>query len=188
MVIEPNWPAYKEGLDYIGARAITDTHDHGGGVGALPGEGEGGDQAQHQGDRPELPCQPHREDNGQGDVQGDSRRSPTTSGLTVISDEIYNDYAYKPCPTILEDLPKKYILTSSFSKAWSMTGFRVGYSLAPAETSSKMLKVLGLMITCVPEFIQRGAAKALECDGGGLAQLEGDEGAHRRDEPPSWRR
>ena len=46
-----------------------------------------------------------------------------------------------------------------------MTGFRVGYSLAPAETSAKMLKILGLMITCVPEFIQRGAAKALECDG-----------------------
>jgi aspartate/methionine/tyrosine aminotransferase len=45
-----------------------------------------------------------------------------------------------------------------------MTGFRVGYSLAPAETSSRMLKVLGLMITCVPEFIQRGAAKALECE------------------------
>ena len=85
-------------------------------------------------------------------------------GLTVISDEIYNDYAYEPCPTILESLPKKYILTSSFSKGWSMTGFRVGYSLAPAETSSRMLKVLGLMITCVPEFIQLGAAKALECE------------------------
>ena len=85
-------------------------------------------------------------------------------GLTVISDEIYNDYAYKPCPTILEHLPKKYILTSSFSKAWSMTGFRVGYSLAPAETSAKMLKILGLMITCVPEFIQRGAVKALQSE------------------------
>jgi aspartate/methionine/tyrosine aminotransferase len=84
------------------------------------------------------------------------------AGLTVISDEIYNDYAYEPCPTILEGLPKKYILTSSFSKAWSMTGFRVGYSLAPAETSARMLKILGLMITCVPEFIQRGAIKALE--------------------------
>jgi aspartate/methionine/tyrosine aminotransferase len=85
-------------------------------------------------------------------------------GLTVVSDEIYNDYAYMPCPTILENLPRRYILTSSFSKGWSMTGFRVGYSLAPAETSSRMLKVLGLMITCVPEFIQRGAAKALECE------------------------
>jgi aspartate/methionine/tyrosine aminotransferase len=83
-------------------------------------------------------------------------------GLTVISDEIYNDYAYKPCPTILEHLPKRYILTSSLSKAWSMTGFRVGYSLAPAETSAKMLKTLSLMITCVPEFIQRGAIKALQ--------------------------
>ena len=35
--------------------------------------------------------------------------------------------------------------------------------MAPPETSSKMLKLLGLMITCVPEFIQLGAAKALDC-------------------------
>ena len=84
-------------------------------------------------------------------------------GLTVISDEIYNDYAYKPCPTILGTQPDRFILTASFSKTWAMTGFRVGYSLASAETSAKMLKILGLMITCVPDFIQRGAVKALEC-------------------------
>ena len=70
VVIEPNWPAYKEGLDYIGARAISHTHDHGGGVGALPREGQGGDQAQHKGDSPELPRQPDGEDNGQAEASG----------------------------------------------------------------------------------------------------------------------
>jgi aspartate aminotransferase len=163
VVIEPNWPAYKEGLDYIGARPI---------VVRTTIE----DKWQPSPENVKAAVRPNTKAivlsypaNPTGMILDKARFKEIVGiaddlGLTVISDEIYNDYAYKPCPTILENLPKKYILTSSFSKGWSMTGFRVGYSLAPAETSSRMLKVLGLMITCVPEFIQRGAAKALECE------------------------
>jgi aspartate aminotransferase len=163
VVIEPNWPAYKEGLDYIGARPV---------VVRTTIE----DKWQPSPEKVKAAVRPNTKAivlsypaNPTGMILDTARFKEIVGiaddlGLTVISDEIYNDYAYKPCPTILENLPKKYILTSSFSKGWSMTGFRVGYSLAPAETSSRMLKVLGLMITCVPEFIQRGAAKALECD------------------------
>ena len=161
VVIEPNWPAYKEGLEYIGARAIT-----------VPTTMEEGWEPSPE--RVKAAIRPNTKAivlsypaNPTGKIMGKSRFREIVEiaddhGLTVISDEIYNDYAYKPCPTILENLPKRYILTSSLSKAWSMTGFRVGYSLAPAETSAKMLKVLSLMITCVPEFIQRGAIKALQ--------------------------
>jgi aspartate aminotransferase len=162
VVIEPNWPAYKEGLDYVGARAITihTTMD---------------ERWEPSPERVKAAIRPNTKaivlsypSNPTGKVMDKARFKEIVEiaddrGLTVISDEIYNDYAYKPCPTILENLPKRYILTSSFSKAWSMTGFRVGYSLAPAETSSRMLKILGLMITCVPDFIQRGAVKALDC-------------------------
>jgi len=162
IVIEPNWPAYKEGLEYIGARAITirTTME---------------DKWEPSPEKVKAAIRPNTKaivlsypSNPTGKVMDKAKFREIVEiaddhGLTVVSDEIYNDYAYKPCPTILEDLPKRYILTSSFSKAWSMTGFRVGYSLAPAETSAKMLKILGLMITCVPDFIQRGAAKALEC-------------------------
>jgi len=161
VVIEPNWPAYKEGLDYIGARAITvrTTFD---------------ERWEPSPERVKAAIRPNTKaivlsypSNPTGKIMDKASFAEIVEiaddrGLTVISDEIYNDYAYRPCPTILDDLPKKYILTSSFSKAWSMTGFRVGYSFAPAETSSRMLKILGLMITCVPDFIQRGAVKALE--------------------------
>ncbi len=163
IVIEPNWPAYKEGLDYIGARAVT--------VGTTLEEGwlpsaESVKAAIKPNTKAIVLSYPA---NPTGKIMDKARFNEIVGiaddhGLTVISDEIYNDYAYKPCPTILHNLPRKYILTSSFSKAWSMTGFRVGYSLAPAETSARMLKVLGLMITCVPEFVQRGAVKALGCD------------------------
>jgi len=163
VVIEPNWPAYKEGLDYIGARPIV--------VQTTLEE-----RWQPSPEKVKAAVRPNTKAivlsypaNPTGAIIDKAKFKEIVGiaddlGLTVISDEIYNDYAYEPCPTILEDLPRKYILTSSFSKGWSMTGFRVGYSLAPAETSSRMLKVLGLMITCVPEFIQRGAAKALECE------------------------
>jgi len=163
VVIEPNWPAYKEGLDYIGARPIVvrTTIEE-----SWQPSPEGVKAAIRPNTKAVVLSYPA---NPTGTVMKKAAFKEIVGiaddlGLTVISDEIYNDYAYEPCPTILESLPRKYILTSSFSKGWSMTGFRVGYSLAPAETSTRMLKVLGLMITCVPEFIQRGAAKALECE------------------------
>ncbi len=163
VVIEPNWPAYKEGLEYIGAKAITLRT-------TLEDEWQPSPESVKAAIKPNTkaivlsyPANPT------GKIMDKVTFKEIVgiaddAGLTVVSDEIYNDYAYKPCPTILANLPKKYILTSSFSKGWSMTGFRVGYSLAPAETSARMLKILGLMITCVPEFIQRGAVKALGCE------------------------
>ncbi|MDA4114977.1 MAG: aminotransferase class I/II-fold pyridoxal phosphate-dependent enzyme [Thaumarchaeota archaeon] len=161
VVIEPNWPAYKEGLDYIGARAITIRTTMEEGWEPSPERVKAAIRPNTKAIILSYPANP----TGKIMERGSFREIVEIAddhGLTVISDEIYNDYAYKGCPTILEKLPKRYILTSSFSKAWSMTGFRVGYSLAPAETSARMLKALGLMITCVPEFIQRGAVKALE--------------------------
>jgi aspartate aminotransferase len=45
-----------------------------------------------------------------------------------------------------------------------MTGFRVGYTVSSEENVSKMMKIQSLIVTCVPEFIQRGAIKALGSD------------------------
>jgi aspartate aminotransferase len=161
VVIEPNWPAYKEGLEFIGARAITVKTSMEERWAPSPERVKAAIRPNTKAIILSYPANPTGRIMDKADFR-EIVEIADDRGLTVISDEIYNDYAYKPCPTILERLPKRYILTSSFSKAWSMTGFRIGYSLAPAETSSRMLKILGLMITCVPEFIQRGAIKALE--------------------------
>ena len=163
VVIEPNWPAYKEGLDYIGAKTITVKTSFEEGWEPSP---ERVKEAVRPNTKAIVLSYPS---NPTGKIMSKAAFKEIVGyaddrGLAVISDEIYNDYAYKPCPTILDDLPKRYILTSSFSKGWSMTGFRVGWSFAPPETSARMLKVLGLMITCVPEFIQLGAAAALGCE------------------------
>ncbi|MGH9919990.1 MAG: aminotransferase class I/II-fold pyridoxal phosphate-dependent enzyme, partial [Nitrososphaerales archaeon] len=139
VVIEPNWPAYKEGLDYIGARAITIRTTMEEGWEPSPERVKAAIRPNTKAIILSYPANPT------GKIMDRARfreivEVADDDGLTVISDEIYNDYAYKECPTILEKLPRKYILTSSFSKAWSMTGFRVGYSFAPAETSARMLK------------------------------------------------
>ena len=85
-------------------------------------------------------------------------------GLTVISDEIYNEYSSVPCPSVLKTTPKKFILTSSFSKSWAMTGFRIGYAVSSKEIISKISNLTSLLVTSVPEFIQWGAIKALTAD------------------------
>ncbi|MBI3022394.1 MAG: aminotransferase class I/II-fold pyridoxal phosphate-dependent enzyme [Thaumarchaeota archaeon] len=163
IVIEPNWPAYKEGIQFIGARPTT--------IHTTLEEG----------------WEPHVE------TVKESIRSNTKAivlsypvnptgkiidprvfsdlvalandyGLTVISDEIYTDYAYKSCASILESKANRFILTSSFSKTWAMTGFRVGYAVSSEDVISKMMKMQSLMITCVPEFVQFGALKAIESE------------------------
>ncbi len=85
-------------------------------------------------------------------------------GVTIFSDEVYMDYAFKPYRSILEYPDCKYIFTSSFSKSYSMTGFRIGYTVASKNDVERMARLEGLSLTCMPEFIQRAAIKALECE------------------------
>src|SRR5439155_10554225 len=88
------------------------------------------------------------------------------NGVTVISDEIYTEYSYKECPTILKSRAEKFILTASFSKTWAMTGFRVGYAVSSSqEMITRMTGVQALTLTSVAEFFQYAAMKALEVEG-----------------------
>jgi aspartate/methionine/tyrosine aminotransferase len=49
----------------------------------------------------------------------------------------------------------------SFSKSWGMTGYRIGYAVAPVEVAERMARIQGSLLTCVPEFVQVAALKAL---------------------------
>ena len=86
----------------------------------------------------------------------------TDHGITVISDEVYADYVRDGHVSILDnDLGKQHVLIQSFSKSYGMTGYRIGYVIADKNLVAKMASIIGLVITCVPEFIQRGALTAL---------------------------
>ena len=163
LIIEPNWPAYKEVLQFIGARATT-VHT------ALEDGWEPNVEAIHDAIRPNTramilsyPANPT------GKIISPSKfkeivKLANDHGLTIISDEIYTDYAYSTCPGILGSGAERFILTASFSKTWAMTGFRVGYCVSSEENISKMMRIKSLVLTSVPEFIQYGAIGALDSD------------------------
>ncbi len=74
--------------------------------------------------------------------------------LYVLSDEIYSNYANKSWKSILSYNYEKAIVTQSFSKSHSMTGYRIGYVVSSSEINAKLTKLQALCITNVSEPIQ----------------------------------
>ncbi|NEU30048.1 aminotransferase [bacterium LRH843] len=85
--------------------------------------------------------------------------------LLVFSDEIYAELSYDEDHVSFASLPRmkeRTILISGFSKAFAMTGWRLGYVLAPPELSSAMLKLHQYSLMCAPTMAQYGALEALQ--------------------------
>ena len=83
-------------------------------------------------------------------------------GLTILSDEVYSIFSPNPTPSILGATDSNYILISSFSKAFRMTGFRIGYLISSKELVARLTTMQSLLVTNVPEFVQRAALRALD--------------------------
>jgi aminotransferase len=85
--------------------------------------------------------------------------------LVVISDEIYDRLVYGVEHTCFASLPGMYsrtVVLQGFSKAYAMTGWRIGYILGPAELVGAMRKVHQYLIMSAPTPSQMAALKALE--------------------------
>jgi len=85
--------------------------------------------------------------------------------LLVVSDEIYARLTYDAEHTCMASLPgmkDRTILIGGFSKAFAMTGWRVGFSLANAEITEAMLKVHQYTMMCAPIMGQLAAVEALK--------------------------
>jgi aspartate aminotransferase len=82
----------------------------------------------------------------------------------ILSDEVYSAYSFKPFKSILELSNSRFIYVNSFSKKYGMTGWRIGYAVSDSDTILKMQKLIQVSMTCVPEFIQKTAVKALSMD------------------------
>jgi len=84
--------------------------------------------------------------------------------LLVISDEIYDRLVYGAEHVCFPSLPGMYsrtILLQGFSKAYAMTGWRIGYIAAPAEIMDTMRLVHQYTIMCAPTVAQYAALAAL---------------------------
>ena len=84
--------------------------------------------------------------------------------LIVISDEIYGDLTYSGVHECFSALPKmrdRTILLNGFSKAYAMTGWRVGYALGNPDFIAAMTKIHQYTMLCAPITAQMAAVEAL---------------------------
>ena len=88
--------------------------------------------------------------------------------IIVLSDEIYAELTYGRRHVSIASLPdmwERTVVVSGFSKAYAMTGWRLGYICAPAPLARQMLKLHQYGIMCAPTTAQLAAITALrECD------------------------
>lgn len=87
-------------------------------------------------------------------------------GIYVISDECYLRFLYPPAEvfsaaSLPAELRSRLCIAGSFSKTYAMTGWRVGYALAPAEWTKAMLKVQGHSTSNTNSIAQWAAVEAL---------------------------
>lgn len=103
--------------------------------------------------------------------------------LYVLSDEIYSELTYLEHHVSIASLPgmkERTVLINGFSKAYAMTGWRLGYACAPRVILEQMLKIHQYAIMCAPTTSQYAAVEALR---------NGDEDvAHMREEYNGRRR
>jgi aminotransferase len=84
--------------------------------------------------------------------------------LIVITDEIYGELTYDAPHISIASLPglrARTIFLHGFSKAWAMTGFRLGYACGPAELIEAMMKVHQYTMLCASSLSQKAALEAL---------------------------
>jgi aspartate/methionine/tyrosine aminotransferase len=87
--------------------------------------------------------------------------------LYVISDEIYAELTYTgtPAPSIgaLSEMQSRTIILDGLSKYWAMTGWRVGYIIAPPDLVGEMNKINQNFCICAPSISQEAALAAFTC-------------------------
>ncbi len=85
--------------------------------------------------------------------------------LLVISDEIYSELTYNGLEHVsiasLPGMRDRTIVINGFSKAFAMTGWRLGYATGPADIVKQMIKVHQFAIMCAPTVSQYAAVEAL---------------------------
>ncbi len=85
--------------------------------------------------------------------------------LIVLSDEVYRDILFEgkfESITDFEDVREQCIVINSFSKSYAMTGWRIGYAIAPKNIAAVMTKMHENSASCISAFSQKAALKALE--------------------------
>ena len=103
--------------------------------------------------------------------------------MLVISDEIYSELTYEGGHVSIASLPgmkDRCIFMHGFSKAFAMTGFRIGYACAPKALIEGMMKTHQYAIMCAPIVSQEAAIEALLRGGPSMEKMR-EQNMRRRD-------
>ena len=95
--------------------------------------------------------------------------------LLVISDEVYDSIVYDrrdaTCFATLPGMKERTITVNSFSKAYAMTGWRLGYAVGHPALIQGMMKIHQIVVACAPTMLQAGALVALEAEQSFIAEM-----------------
>ncbi len=111
-----------------------------------------------------YPCNPTGAVMEKEDIEKIARVLADTN-IIVLSDEIYSELTYcdlkHTSPASVEGMKERTITINGFSKAFSMTGWRLGYACGPQEILSQITKIHQYAIMCAPTTSQYAAVEAL---------------------------
>lgn len=103
--------------------------------------------------------------------------------IMVMSDEIYSALTYKDkhiSIASVDGMQERTILINGFSKAYAMTGWRLGYACGPKEIIAQMTKIHQFAIMCAPTTSQYAAVEALKNGDNDVEKMSQDYNQRRR--------
>ena len=103
--------------------------------------------------------------------------------IMVLSDEIYGELTYgreHVSITTLDGMRERTILVSGFSKAFAMTGWRLGYACGPAPVMKMLTKLHQFAIMCAPTTAQYAAIEAMNNGDAAVASMRDEYNMRRR--------
>lgn len=161
VIPQPSWPAYEECVDFIKGRTVSVNTTLGDrweiDLGKLESELKKGARILIL-NTPNNPTGKVIGEKKFGEIIELTQRYDTT----VLSDEVYDKYVRTKAPSILESGAQNFVYINSFSKQFSLTGWRIAYLATTKEKATRIRRVIQTLVTCVPEFIQRAALVAVK--------------------------
>jgi len=105
-------------------------------------------------------------------------------GIWLVADDVYERLAFNPGPNApsfltLAHPEDRVISANSFSKAWRMTGWRLGWLVLPQTLTADVGTLLEYNTSCAPDFIQAAGEAALDHGEDSIAQMHADLAAAR---------
>ena len=105
--------------------------------------------------------------------------------IYLLSDEIYGRLIFNNeksflSPSYIDHCKERTIILNGFSKAFAMTGWRLGVAIGPEEVIEKMGLLVSTIVSCVPPFIQRAGIEAITGDQSALVKMKNEYDRRRK--------